>query len=40
LDDCCKVTGYEKLNPDEAAGIIVKEMWKKLRETHKLRAVK
>jgi len=40
LDDCCKVTGYEKLHPDEAAGIIVKELWRKLRETHKLRAVK
>ena len=38
--DCIKKLGNKKLDHAEAAGYILKELWKRLQETHKLRAVK
>jgi len=40
LRDCIKQSGYETLDEDEAALYILKELWNRLRETHRLRAVK
>ena len=40
LRDCIKQSGNEKLDEDEAALYILKELWNRLRETHRLRAVK
>jgi hypothetical protein len=40
LNDCRKVSGEASLHPDDAASMIIKELWKRLRETHKLRVVK
>ena len=40
LKDCIKKSGNKKLDEAEAAGYILKELWKRLQETHKLRAVK
>ena len=39
MKDCLKKTG-ESLNEVDAAAVILKELWKRLRETHRLRAVK
>ena len=38
--ECIKISGIESLNDSEAASVILKELWKRLRETHKLRVVK
>jgi hypothetical protein len=40
LKDCIKQSGNETLDEAEAASYILKELWKRLRETHKLRVVK
>jgi hypothetical protein len=40
LRDCIKQSGNEKLDEDEAALYILKELWNRLRDTHRLRAVK
>ena len=40
LRDCIKQSGNEKVDEDEAALYILKELWNRLRDTHRLRAVK
>jgi len=40
LKDCIKQSGNETLDEDEAVLYILKELWNRLRETHRLRAVK
>ena len=40
LKDCIKQSGNKKLDEDEAALYILKELWNRLRETHRLRLVK
>jgi hypothetical protein len=40
LESCREVAGDKYLHWDQAASIIIRELWKKLRETHKLRVVK
>ena len=40
LRDCIKQSGNETLDEDEAALYILKELWNRLRETHRLRTVK
>jgi hypothetical protein len=40
LDSCEIVSGDAHLHPDVAPSVIIKELWKRLRETHKLRLVK
>jgi len=40
LKDCIKKSGNKKLDEAEAAGYILKELWERLQETHKLRVVK
>ena len=39
MKDCLAKAG-EPLNEVDAATVIIKELWKRLRETHRLRAVK
>ena len=39
MKDCLEKSG-ESLNEVDAATVIIKELWDKLRETHKLRVVK
>jgi hypothetical protein len=36
---CCFFAKKEKVHQDEASSIIIKELWKRLKETHKLRIV-
>ena len=40
LKDCIKQSGKETLDKAEAASYILKELWNRLQETHKLRVVK
>ena len=40
MASCCKIAKMDKIREDTAATIIIEELWKKLRETHKLRLVK
>ena len=40
LKDCIKQSGNETLDEAEAASYIFKELWDRLRKTHRLRAVK
>ena len=40
LEDCIKQSGNETLNEAEAAMYILKELWSRLQETHRLRVVK
>jgi len=40
MKDCIAISGDENLNEANASTVILKELWKKLRETHKLRVVK
>jgi hypothetical protein len=40
MESCQLLSGIENLHADDATAIITKELWKKLRETHSLRAVK
>jgi hypothetical protein len=37
---CRFIAKKDKLHEDEASSIIIKELWKRLRETYKLRVVK
>ena len=39
MKDCLEKSG-ESLNEVDAATVILKELWKRLRETHRLRAIK
>ena len=39
MKSCCSVSGEDALHQDDAASVIVNELWKILRETHSLRAV-
>ena len=38
--DCIKQSGHLTLNRTEAASYILRELWERLRDTHRLRAVK
>ncbi len=40
LEDCIKQSGNETLGEAEAALYILKELWNRLAESHRLRAVK
>ena len=40
LESCRELAHYENLKESDAPGVIIKELWRKLRETHKLRVVK
>ena len=40
LNDCRKLSGIDFMNADDAAAFIMEELWKRLRKTHRLRAVK
>ena len=40
LKDCIKQSGDETIDEAEAASYILKKLWNRLRETHKLRVVK
>lgn len=40
LTSCCFIAKKDKVSEDEASSIIVRELWKRLRETYKLRVVK
>ena len=37
---CCFMAKRDKVSPDEASSIIIRELWKRLKESHKLRVVK
>ncbi len=36
----CFITKMDKIHEDTASTIIIEELWKRLRETHRLRVVK
>jgi hypothetical protein len=40
MKSCRKVSENILLDPDQASGVIIKELWKKLQRTYKLRVVK
>jgi hypothetical protein len=40
LSSCCAIAKMDKVHEDTASTIIIEELWKGLRETHKLRVVK
>jgi hypothetical protein len=40
LDDCRTVSMDQYLHPDQASSVIIRELWKRLRKTHRLRAIK
>jgi len=40
MASCQEVSGKNNLHPDDVSAIIVKEFWRRLQETHKLRVVK
>ena len=40
MTSCCFIAGKASVDQDEASSIIIKELWKRLRETHKLRVIK
>ena len=39
-DDCISRSGRSTLNDTDAAAVILKEVWNRLKETHRLRVVK
>jgi hypothetical protein len=39
MTSCCFFAKKENVQEDEASSIIIGELWKRLRETHKLRIV-
>jgi hypothetical protein len=39
-DDCISRSGRSTLNDADAAAVILKEVWERLKETHRLRVVK
>ena len=40
IKECTAISGKESLNEIETATVILKEVWNRLRETHKLRIIK
>ena len=40
MEDCIAKSGINDLDEAEAATVILRELWNKLRETHKLKVVK
>jgi hypothetical protein len=40
LESCAKAAGKDKIHPDEASSIIIKELWNRLKTTHAMRAIK
>jgi hypothetical protein len=40
LNDCRELSGITFMNADDAAALIISELWRRLRKTHKLRVVK
>lgn len=40
MESCRFYSGQKSLHEDEASGYIIKELWQKLRNTHKLRVIK
>jgi hypothetical protein len=40
LISCCFMVKRDKVSQDEASSIIIRELWKRLKESHKLRVVK
>lgn len=40
VESCSTKSNYPLHNEDDAAAVIVKELWRKLKETHKLRVIK
>jgi hypothetical protein len=40
LKDCRKIADEPSLHPDSASSVIIEELWKRLRKTHRLRVVK
>jgi len=40
MESCMELSGDESLTEADGSTVIMKELWKKLRETHKLRVVK
>jgi len=40
LESCRQVAMDKYLHWDQASGVIIKELWKRLKESHKLRIVK
>jgi hypothetical protein len=40
MDSCCSVSGVGELNEDDASAVIIREVWRQLRETHRMRVVK
>jgi len=40
LESCREISGETDLHPDEASAVVVRELWKRLRETHKMQVVK
>ena len=40
LESCASLVEQEIIHPDDASALIIKELWKKLRETYTLRVVR
>jgi hypothetical protein len=40
LESCCSVLGVSKLNEDHESALVIREVWRQLRETHRMRVVK
>ena len=40
LDDCRKVAGQKALEPKDAAAVIIKQLWQRLRDTCRIRIIK
>jgi hypothetical protein len=40
LESCRDLTGDKHLNVNQASSVIIRELWKKLQETHKLKVVR
>ena len=39
MTSCCFFAKRDKISEDEASSIIIRELWKRLRETHRIRVV-
>jgi len=40
MKSCCLITGKDSVDENEASSIIIKQLWKQLRETHRLRLIR
>ena len=40
LNSCCEISGLEKVSPDQASYVILKELQRKIRQSNVLRVVK